>query len=118
MHASVEARQWGSTCSYTMHTCMRAMLCLHNHMAPCHHALHALQYATWSHNGRIGGVSFAAVKRLLKELDLLEGIPPGLTDEFVRQHMLRADQDKDGLLSIQEFMGGLWRAMCMGVYGS
>lgn len=62
-----------------------------------------LQYATWLHAGRVAGVKWGSVKQLLKELDLLEGIPPSLVDAYVREIMLRADQDKDGMLSCQEF---------------
>ena len=35
-----------------------------------------------------------------------EGVPPNRVESYVREHMLRADQDKDGVLSLQEFM--LW----------
>ncbi len=82
--------------------------------------------ARWSADGK-GGVPWGRVKLLLLELDLLvrcaslpalcctqalvmllraahmqEGIPTGLHDAYVRECMLRADQDADGLLSIQE----------------
>lgn len=35
-----------------------------------------------------------------------EGIPPGLVDAYVRQHLLRADQDKDAMLSVQVGISG------------
>ena len=37
---------------------------------------------------------------------LQEGVPPKRVDAYVREQMLRADQDKDGVLSLAEFM--LW----------
>ena len=35
-----------------------------------------------------------------------EGLPPERVDAYVREHMQRADLDKDGQLSLQEFV--LW----------
>ncbi len=32
------------------------------------------QYADWTHNGRVGGVRFGAVRQLLKELDMLVSV--------------------------------------------
>eukprot|EP00195_Chlamydomonas_chlamydogama_P000459 CAMPEP_0202917754 /NCGR_PEP_ID=MMETSP1392-20130828/71759_1 /ASSEMBLY_ACC=CAM_ASM_000868 /TAXON_ID=225041 /ORGANISM="Chlamydomonas chlamydogama, Strain SAG 11-48b" /LENGTH=622 /DNA_ID=CAMNT_0049610613 /DNA_START=267 /DNA_END=2135 /DNA_ORIENTATION=- len=34
----------------------------------------------------------------------MEGIPPDKVDAYVREHMLRADSDQDGMLSVGEFM--------------
>ncbi|GAX76157.1 hypothetical protein CEUSTIGMA_g3601.t1 [Chlamydomonas eustigma] len=62
--------------------------------------------ATWTENGRVGGMYAYNVKRMLQELDMIEGVPVHRLDSYIKEHMLRGDQDKDGMLSLSEFL--LW----------
>ncbi len=52
----------------------------------------------------MGGVTAQGMKRILKDLDVLEGVPPEHTDAFVLELMQRADQDHDGLLDVSDFV--------------
>ena len=63
-----------------------------------------IKLAAWTEEGRVGGVYAHGIKRLLMELDLMEGVPLHKYDSYVAEIMLRADEDGDGMLSLSEFL--------------
>jgi hypothetical protein len=72
-----------------------------------------LQYADWSHGGRVGGIKWGRVRSLMKELDLFEGVPPNLVvstgshpqlqmDTLTLTHMVAAIAGLFGLPRLQQ----------------
>ncbi|GFR42194.1 hypothetical protein Agub_g3084 [Astrephomene gubernaculifera] len=55
------------------------------------------------YNG-VMGIPYPRMKKLMLDADLLEGVPPGLADACVREHMQRADQEGCGFISAADFV--------------
>lgn len=65
-----------------------------------------MRYATRS--GSMWLMYGTGLRRLLRDMEAVEGVPPDHVDAYVRQVLLRADSDRDGALSLEEFV--LWFA--------
>eukprot|EP00198_Chlamydomonas_reinhardtii_P006995 XP_001696331.1 predicted protein [Chlamydomonas reinhardtii] len=50
------------------------------------------------------GLTYPRLKQLMADMDLMEGVPAGHVDAYVREHVQRADLDGNGIISAPDFV--------------